>query len=225
MNKQAPMFDATDRNATPVDMPEGMHVPPRPLSRVLEELAAREDGKDVSVSCIRDALADRSFATFLLLTCLFNLLPFPPGSTLILGVPIVVVAVQMLLGMKTVWLPKFFLRMSLSRKSFHKLSTHILPRLRTMEQIIRPRHWPFATRKGGERFVGAFALAFGIFVFIPLPFTNWLPAMAGAICALALSERDGIWLAAGIALGVVSMIGIGAGYYLGAVTAAGMFWH
>ncbi len=235
------MFDATGQSATPaaapVETPDGMqnglksampgniNVPPRPLSQVLEDLATREEGRDVSVACIRDALADRSFATILLVTCLFNLLPFPPGSTLVLGVPIIVVAIQMIMGMNTVWLPKFFLDMSLSQKTFHKMSTHIIPRLRKMEAVIRPRHWPFGTRKAGERFVGMFALAFGIFVFIPLPFTNWFPALAGAICALALSERDGIWLGVGLVVGVVSMIIIGSGYYMSVLALTGLISH
>ncbi|MEN0002115.1 MAG: exopolysaccharide biosynthesis protein, partial [Pseudomonadota bacterium] len=117
---------------------------PRTLSLVLSELAARQDGRDVSVRAIREALADRSFATLLLLTCLLNLLPFPPGSTLLLGIPIMVVAVQMILGMQTVWLPQFFLNISLKARTFNKLTTVILPRLQKMERIIRPRHWPFA---------------------------------------------------------------------------------
>ncbi|MEL6203425.1 MAG: exopolysaccharide biosynthesis protein [Pseudomonadota bacterium] len=196
---------------------------PRALSTVLEDLAAKQEGPSVSVRAIRDALADRSFATFLLLTCLFNLLPFPPGSTLILGIPIIAVAIQMVCGRETVWLPKFFLNMSLNAKTFGKLTTVILPRMRKLERVIRPRYWPFATRRIAERNIGIIALLFGIFVFIPLPFTNWLPALAGAVCALALSERDGIWLAIGTAFGFLSMLGIGFGYYMGGVAIGGMF--
>ncbi|MEL6435326.1 MAG: exopolysaccharide biosynthesis protein [Pseudomonadota bacterium] len=196
---------------------------PRALSQVLSELAQSQEGNSVSVACIRDALADRSFATMLALTCLFNLLPFPPGSTLVLGIPIVVVAVQMVAGRETVWLPKFFLNMSLSSKSFTKLTTAIIPKLRRLERIVRPRYWPFATRKSAERIIGIFALVFGVFVFIPLPFTNWLPALAGVICALALSERDGIWLLIGIAFGLISMAIIGTGYYMSGVAISGLF--
>ena len=80
------------------------HRHPRPLSGVLRELADLETGA-VSVRDIRNALADRSFATFLVFTSSINLLPFPPGSTLLLGIPIVLVAMQMVLGYPTVWLP------------------------------------------------------------------------------------------------------------------------
>jgi hypothetical protein len=178
---------------------------PRPLSKVLSDLATAEHGI-VSVRRIRNAMADRSFATFLVLTASLNLLPFPPGSTLVLGVPIVLVAFQMVMGYPTIWLPRFFLRRSLSQKAFHRMTTRLIPFLEKMENWVRPRFWPFPNVKSGEKIVGTIALIFGIAVVIPIPFGNWLPALATAICGIALSERDGILLAIGVTTGVVSLL-------------------
>jgi hypothetical protein len=178
---------------------------PRPLSRVLADLAEAEHGS-VSVSRMRNAMADRSFATFLVFTASINLLPFPPGSTLVLGVPIVLVAIQMVIGYPTIWLPRFFLRRSLSQKAFNRMTTWLIPFLERMENWVRPRYWPFPTVKSGEKIVGTIALIFGIAVVIPIPFGNWLPALSTAICGIALSERDGIWLAIGVATGVIAIL-------------------
>jgi hypothetical protein len=186
------------------------HRHPRPLSGVLRELADLETGA-VSVRDIRNALADRSFATFLVFTSSINLLPFPPGSTLLLGIPIVLVSMQMVLGYPTVWLPEFFLRRSLSQKAFHKMTTWLIPFLERMENWVRPRYWPFGSIKGGERTVGLMALIFAIAVVIPIPFGNWLPALAAFICGVALSERDGFWLTVGVITGTVAitiMVGV-----------------
>ena len=183
---------------------------PRPLSQVLYELAQEERGK-VTVRRIRNALADRSFATFVVFTAGINLLPFPPGSTVLLGVPIVLVAFQMVFGYPTVWLPRFFLNRSLSQKAFHRMSTWLIPFLRRMENWVRPRYWPFPNAKSAEKVVGLIALVYAIAVVIPIPFGNWLPALACFICGIALSERDGIWLAVGTITGVVAiciMIGV-----------------
>lgn len=191
---------------------------PRSLSEVLLKLSAETNTDDlsrVSVQMIRNALADRSLATFLTITCLMNLLPFPPGTTLILGVPVILVALQMVWGSPTVWLPKFFLNMSLSDESFNKLTIKIVPRLQKLERWLRPRWWPFSTNKLAERVIGIFALIIGIFVFVPVPGSNWLPALSGAICGLALSQRDGKWLAAGVVLGVVSCSIVAAGLFFG----------
>ena len=172
--------------------------------------------------CIREALADRSLATFLILSGLLNLLPFPPPSTLILGIPIIVVALQMIAGRKTVWLPDFFLNLSMNEKAFAKFSTKIVPWLQKLEKVVRPRFWPFPSAPAAERVVGIIGLVLGIFVFIPLPMTNWIPALAVAICGLALSERDGLWLVIGTVLGGAMVVGISSAYYFGALAVGGM---
>ncbi|QKV17347.1 exopolysaccharide biosynthesis protein [Oricola thermophila] len=192
---------------------------PRPLSKVLRDLASEERGV-ITVRRMRNALADRSFATFLVFTAGLNLLPFPPGSTLILGIPIVLVAFQMVMGYPTVWLPRFFLRRSLSQKAFHRMTTRLIPFLERLENWVRPRYWPFPSAKSAEKAVGTIALVFGIAVVIPIPFGNWLPALAAFICGIALSERDGFWLTIGIATGVIAI-----GIMVGVVIVAHAFAH
>jgi len=41
---------------------------------------------------------------------------------------------------------------------------------------------------------------------LPIPFANWLPACAIAIIALAIVEKDGVAVLAGLAVGVLSLI-------------------
>lgn len=178
---------------------------PRPLSVVLEELANAHEDQDVPVRALSQAMADRSFATFLIITSLMNMLPFPPGSTLVFGIPIIIVALQMVAGRDSVWLPEFFLKRTIKRETFAKVTTKIVPNLRRIEKWVRPRNWPFTSNKRAERIVGIFAVILGVAVFLPIPLGNWLPALACAICGLALSERDGIWLGIGVALGVISI--------------------
>lgn len=178
---------------------------PRPLSAVLRELSERGGSEPVTIRCIRTALADRSFATFLMITCLINLLPFPPGSTVVLGVPIVIVAAQMVMGQRTVWLPEFFLKQSLSQKAFHKMTTRIIPALEKVESYVKPRNWPFSSARQGEKIVGIIALILGIAVVLPVPLGNWFPAFSCAIVGTALSERDGRLLIVGVLLGTASV--------------------
>ncbi|WP_306120927.1 MULTISPECIES: exopolysaccharide biosynthesis protein [unclassified Roseitalea] len=198
------MLDPTPETGPIVEARQAPRFQPRTLSQVMRELAAREQGA-VSVRCIRDALADRSFGTFLVLTSAINMLPFPPGSTLVLGIPIVLVALQMVAGRPTVWLPELFLRRSLSQKAFVSMTGRLIPMLERMEAWVRPRHWPFADRRRAERLIGLYAFVLGVAVILPVPFGNWLPAFACALCGLALSERDGLWLGLGVAIGLVSI--------------------
>lgn len=182
--------------------------PPRRLSRIFQDLADSA-GDKVSVAEIREALGDRSFATLLIFFCSLNLLPFPPGSTLFLGPPIVIVAMQMVFGNKTVWLPRLLLTKSIGVDRFRQMSDRLIPRLIWLERLIKPRYWPFA-RDHADRFIGLIALVLAIAITLPIPLGNWFPAFSCGLVGLALSERDGLLLGIGVVCGVLSLIVIAA---------------
>lgn len=189
---------------------------PRRLSQVFARLAS--DAKDrVTIASILDALGDRSFAALLVLFAAFNLLPLPPPSSAILGLPLLVVAAQLTYGSKRAWLPKFMSEKSISADQFRSIMDRVIPRLVRLERFIRPRYWPFWRRRG-DRIVGIMSLVLAIIVTLPIPLGNWLPAFSVALLGLALSERDGILFAIGsgvaiASIGVVTLV-------FGAATAA-----
>ncbi|WP_442583355.1 exopolysaccharide biosynthesis protein [Mesorhizobium sp. ASY16-5R] len=182
---------------------------PRRLSQVFARLAS--DAKDrVTIASILDALGDRSFAALLVIFAVFNLIPLPPPSSAILGLPLLVVAAQLTYGSKRAWLPKFIAEKSISAEQFRLIMDRVVPRLVRLERFIRPRYWPF-WRKRGDRIVGIMSLVLAIIVTLPIPLGNWLPAFSVALLGLSLSERDGILFAVGSAvaaasLGVVALV-------------------
>ncbi|EKF20943.1 exopolysaccharide synthesis, ExoD [Nitratireductor pacificus pht-3B] len=182
--------------------------PPRRLSRIFQELANHAADK-VTVGEIRQALGDRSFATLLVFFSCLNLLPFPPGSTLVLGPPLVLIALQMVLGNRTVWLPRFVLSKAIGADKFRHMSAKLIPRLVWIEQFIKPRYWPFA-RNHADRAIGIVALILAIAVTLPIPLGNWFPAFSCALIGLALSERDGVLLGIGVFCGLLSLFVIAA---------------
>lgn len=177
---------------------------PRRLSEVFTRLSAESKDR-VTIEAIRDALGDRSFAALLVFFAAFNLIPLPPGASIVLGAPLIIVSAQMVLGRKTAWLPAFLMRKSLSAEQFAHLTERLAPRLMWLERLIRPRYWPFWRQKG-DRVIGIVALILAIAVVLPVPLGNWLPAFATALIGLALSERDGILFAIGVGVGIVSLI-------------------
>ncbi|WP_274424317.1 exopolysaccharide biosynthesis protein [Chelativorans sp. YIM 93263] len=177
-------------------------LPPRRISRILNDLAREAEGT-ITFEQIRQALGDRSFATLLVLFSCLNLLPFPPGSTLILGAPLLLLAVQMIVGRRTVWLPRFLLRRSVTAETFRRMSDRFAPRLEWIERFIRPRMWPSHRRT--DRIVGLLVLVLAIATTLPVPFGNWFPALACALTGLALSERDGLLFAIAV---IVSMLAL-----------------
>lgn len=175
----------------------------RRLSQVFDDLAVEASGP-VSVARIRDALGDRSFAALLVFFSAINLLPLPPGTTLVLGLPLVLVSAQMVAGKKSAWLPRFVLEKSLTPEQFRRLSASLTPRLKRMERFVQPRYWPFYPSHD-ERVIGLLALIMGIVVTLPIPFGNWFPALSTTLLGLALSERDGLFLGIATGIGVLAL--------------------
>ena len=123
----------------------------------------------------------------------------------------------MVYGSKRVWLPRVLTQRTVSAETFRSMMDRIIPRLVSIERMIRPRYWPFWRRRG-DRVIGIIALIMAITVTLPIPLGNWLPAFSTALLGLALSERDGILFALGSAVGLVAMAVVAS--VMGAVIAA-----
>lgn len=180
---------------------------PARLSSVFERLAAEGDGP-ITIGEIRTALGDRSLATLLIFFAMINLIPLPPPSSAVLGLPLLIVAAQMLYGSTSAWLPKRILSITLTRPQFRGAMDRIVPWLVWLEKFIRPRYWPFWPKQG-ERVVGAISLFLAVVVTLPIPLGNWFPAFSITLLGFALSERDGVTLAAGALAGIFALLVIG----------------
>ncbi|HTV72029.1 MAG TPA: exopolysaccharide biosynthesis protein [Rhizobiaceae bacterium] len=176
---------------------------PRRLSQLFAQLARDADGP-ISLAKIRDAMGDRGFAALLFFFAAINMIPLPPGASAFLGLPLLIVSLQMVYGSKRAWLPSFLRDRSISADTFRSISGRVVPWLIWVEQMIRPRYWPFWRRRG-DRVIGVIALILAIIVTLPIPLGNWLPAFSTALLGLSLIERDGILLAIGSAVGVFAL--------------------
>lgn len=187
---------------------------PQELSATLQNLADKA-GENVSVKQICEALGDRSFGAFLLVFCLPNLVPLPPGSSAILGIPLILISYQIFAGHSQIWLPKRLANYSLSRDTFQCMIGRIIPYLKKGEAFVKERYWPLNQTLGDKAF-GLYCLILAIVVTIPIPLGNWPPAFALAFLAAAYTKRDGIMLLIGTTLG------FGAIFLAGTVIAAAL---
>ena len=188
------------------------------LSEVFADLA-RQHAPRVSIGDIIEALGDRSFAPVMILMAVPNAIPFLPGSSAVLGLVLALIGVQLVIGLRRVRLPARLTRWSFDREGFARMVARITPWLRRFERMARPRLWP-ATYRLGERLAGAVSIGLALMIMLPIPFANGPPALAICLLALGISERDGLWLGAGIVMGAIA-VGIVAGLFLAGFTAAG----
>ncbi len=175
----------------------------RSLSAVLNEIAERPDDS-FTIADVRDALADRSFATLLFLFAAINLLPLPPGSSAFLGLPPLIIAAQMIVGQSKVWLPDFILRRPIAADRFRQVVEKLTPWLSRAERLVKPRFWPFPLMLA-DRLIGIVAFILSLLLVAPIPFGNWLPALGIALFGLALSERDGVTLGLAAAVTIAAL--------------------
>jgi hypothetical protein len=209
-----------DMTVPPADGLQAEAAMPR-LSEVFAALAA-EDRPRVAIRDVVDALGDRSFAPVMILLAVPNAIPFIPGSSTVLGLLLALVAVQLVIGRRRIWLPERLNRWSFDREGFGRVIAKVLPWLLKFERMARPRYWP-ATYRLAERLAGAIAIVLSIMIMLPIPFANGVPAIAICLLALGISERDGVWLCAGMLVGCVAA-GIVVGLFAAGFAAATTFW-
>lgn len=202
-------------NQMSFDLPPIGRDPINKLSQVLEELAQGSEAR-VSLGDLIGALGEQGFVPLMILFSLPNVFFFVPGSSVITGLPLMFIALQMLMGRPAVWLPRVLSEQSLGRDVFRRIVGHALPWILWVEKLVRPRYWPLS-RRVAEGTVGAVSLVMATFMFLPIPFANSLPAVSVIVLALALGERDGLWLIGGT---ITSLISVG---IVVAIFAAGTF--
>ncbi len=127
------------------------------------------------------------------------LLPLPPGVSMVLALPLLVVAPQIVVGRRCLWLPKALARQSIKRPELVKLLRRILPLLDRVERLARPR-LSFLTGRIGASAVGVACTLIALVLILPIPFANLIPALAMTAFAVGLARKDGLFVLSGYAL-------------------------
>jgi hypothetical protein len=176
------------------------------VSELLHALAQQSGRERVSVRDLMDALGDRALGALLFLFAFPNVLPVPPGTSALLGLPLLFLSRQLMIGRKP-WLPAVLSARSMARADFAALVQRITPWLKRAERLLRPR-LSWLALPPMEYAIGALCLLLAVVLTLPIPLGNVLPAVAISVLALAVLERDGLWVLAGLAGAVVSMLAV-----------------
>ncbi|MFN3521131.1 MAG: exopolysaccharide biosynthesis protein [Phenylobacterium sp.] len=174
----------------------------KPLSQILRELTAADEGT-LSVGQIISAFGPRALGALLFVFAAPNLLPLPPGSSTVLGAPLVLLAPQLALGVRRLWLPPNAGRRTIRASTLHQAFGRIIPWLERVEHVSRPR-LGFLFGRFGDRFLGLMCVGLSLVLILPLPFGNLLPAAAITALSLSLVLRDGVLALLGYALAAAS---------------------
>lgn len=177
-------------------------------SEILQEIIdSSKQGGTISIGEFVGYLGDKAFFLAILIFSLPNSLPVPgiPGFSTITGLPITFIALQIVLGRQTIWLPKKAAAKSFSREGLGRLLSKALPAVVWLEKYLRPR-WLWMSGPLGERLLAVLIVVCSLIIALPIPGGNFLPGLAMSLIALGLLERDGILLAASATFAIASII-------------------
>jgi hypothetical protein len=145
--------------------------------------------------------------------------PGLPGAQVI-AIPIFLLAAQLMLGRREPWLPSWALNLRIRKDWLDGVAGFADKRMRWTERLARPR-LAFLASGLGERVAGlVMALAA---VTIMLPLTNTIPSLSLTLMAVGLLQRDGVFVAAGMAL-ALAWVTLLAAAIVGVVMGAGFFF-
>jgi hypothetical protein len=175
------------------------------LSDTLEVLSSGCAGDRISFDDLTATLGDKCYAGLMFLLAAPNMLPTPPGTSAVLGAPLIILSAQLALGQRRPWFPAFILRRDVSTARFAKIGERLEPWTRRAEGLLGRRLDPL-TGLVGRRIIGVLCLLLAVVLTLPVPLGNVVPAAAIALFALGLLARDGWAVLAGIAATIASAV-------------------
>ncbi|MGE0665143.1 MAG: exopolysaccharide biosynthesis protein [Sphingomonadales bacterium] len=175
------------------------------LSEVLSQIAADHPCERISIADIMARLDDRAFGALMFIFAVPNAVPTPPGTSLLLGAPLVFLSIQLAIGRSTPWLPKLISQRSLLLADFTRIVARVAPLIARAERLMRPRLSLLATRPF-DQLMGVICLLLAVVIFLPIPLGNMPPAIAICLFSLALLERDGAAYLVGLTTALLSIV-------------------
>ena len=153
---------------------------------------------------LTEAFGEKAFAVLFIVLMAVPALPLPTGGvTHVLEVVTMLLALELIVGRRTIWLPQRWKRLEVGGSSGERFATALIRRIRWIERFSHPRlRLVFGHRLSSVVFgVLVFALSLTAFVAPPFSGLDTLPALGVVLLALAVLLEDFALAVAGLAIG------------------------
>jgi len=158
-----------------------------------------------------DVFGERSFALVFVLLMAVPALPLPTGGvTHVFEIVTMLLALELIVGRRSVWLPQRFRGLELGGESRAKFIKTLLRRIRGLERLSRPRgRVLFGHRLSGSIFgLVVFGLTLTAFLAPPFSGLDTLPSIGVVVLALGYLLTDIALSAAGVAIGALGVLSV-----------------
>ncbi|HEY6772195.1 MAG TPA: exopolysaccharide biosynthesis protein [Solirubrobacterales bacterium] len=176
------------------------------LSDRLEDWFGGSEPK--TVGSLIEVFGEKSFAVLFVLLLAVPALPLPTGGvTHLFELIAMLLALQLIVGRRTVWLPERWRRRELGPAAKKRFSEVLLRRLRWLERHSRPRLGFLLTHRLSGVVFGFLVLGLTVAAFIAPPFTglDTLPSLGVVVLSVGVLLEDALLALAGLLIGVVGV--------------------
>lgn len=184
--------------------------------KVSDQLERWLDGdRPKTLGGLIDLFGEKSFAIVFIVLMAVPALPLPTGGlTHVFEAITMLLALELVVGRRTIWLPERWKRVELGGRSGDRFTTSLLRRIRWFERFTRPRARQLLRRRLSRVVFGAAVFALSLTAFVAPPFSglDTVPALGVVVLALGVLLEDFIVAVVGLiigALGVALVVTLG----------------
>lgn len=165
------------------------------FAEVLNDVASQGDDGIITLEEVVTVLESRGFGALLFVPSFIANTPLANiiGLASTCGLFIILIAVQLLIGKKSPWLPRFLLKLSVTTPRYERIIKFMDPALTFIDKNSRVR-LEMLTHDTAQRVIALMSIILAI-SFVPLevvPLATHIPASALMLFALGLILRDGL---------------------------------
>lgn len=173
------------------------------LAETLQSILNKYDNSP-SIGELMEDVGDKGFGLLLIILSLPSALPVPAvGYSTPFGICMIIIAAQIFIGRKEVQLPKRLRKIRIPLKMIQSITGFALHFLKRTERLIKPRQRWIHSRQG-HSILSITIFAMAIFMVLPIPGTNTLPAMAIFVIGISIAEEDGLIAIAAILFSILA---------------------
>lgn len=159
-----------------------------------------------TVGSLTEFFQEKSFAVLFVLLLAVSALPLPTGGvTHVFELIAMLLALQLVAGRKTVWLPERWRRRELATE---RSSERLLGVIRWLERHSRPRLGFLLTHRLSSVFFGALVFVLTLSAFLAPPFTglDTLPSLGVVLLSLGVLLDDSLLALVGVIVGAIGAL-------------------
>lgn len=151
---------------------------------------------------------EKSFALIVLVLMAIPALPIPTGGvTHIFEVIAMLMGLEMLVGRRTIWLPKSWEKRPLGSAVTHKTIPKLIGIIRWLEKYSRPRFSDLLDQTQFRAFLGLIIIVLALTAFLAPPFSglDTVPALGAVAVSLGIILEDIVLIIIGMVLGTIGI--------------------